>query len=667
MRRLLLGFVLILLTSGILLISDLSHRKPSTSKTHTVAVLQYASRPLMDDTVAGMMKGLKDEGYIDGKNMSVTFFNAENDMPTASAIATELTGGKYDLVLTASTPCMQAVANANQKGKTIHVFGAVTDPFASGVGLERDKPYEHPRHFVGVGTFQPVVEVFRLAKECYPDLKRVGIVWNPAEACSEACTRLARQVSDELGITLYESNVDNSSGVLEAASALVQRDIQAFWVGGDNTVGLAVQVLIEVAGKAGIPVISNAPVHAEQGAMICLGANYYDVGILCGQMAGDILGGKDPESIPIENIVPQKLALNQKTLSELDDDWHFSTKILERADIIFNRQGVQVKPEKDTAITEAATDSDSTPVSSVGIPRPVEIHLIKFLDSPASEQSEEGVYLGLEASGLLEGQDYNLKARSAQGDIATLRMLVDAALTDQAQMVMTLSTPTLQTSIKRIKDIPIVFTHVADPIVAGAGESVTDHLPNITGAYNLSDYEGLIKKVSECLPQARTMGTLYSPAELNSVFHMNNLTEAGKRLGIEIIAVGANSSVEIFDAAMSLCSRDIDAICQIADNLCDGSFASIAQAAEKNAMPLAGFASHNLKSGAFLVLARDFEDTGKEAGLLAARVIRGENPDNIPFGTITTSRLSINKPVARRLGIEYPDHILQQAVVILEE
>lgn len=670
MRRLALGLFLIVLTSCILLMSDWGHRHSSSKSKVDVAVLQYASRPIMDDTVEGMIQGLKNEGYEDGRNMTLSLFNAENDIPTSTVIAKELTGGKYNLVLTASTPCMQAVAHANQQGKTIQVFGAVTDPFASGVGLNRDAPLDHPPHLVGIGTFQPVVEAFRLARKCNPSLKSVGVVWNPAEACSEACTKLARQITDELGINLVETNVGNSSEVLEAATSLAQSDIQAFWIGGDNTVGIAIQLLVEVANKSGIPVFTNEPVDTREGVLFGLGANYYDVGLLAGQMAGDILNGKDPSTIAIENKVPQKLYINKQTLSKFKKTWVFPADVLEQADGVVDERGnftSMDQPAYDASNEQNRTTRSQKPEESQKSKnQPISISVIKFLDSPASEQSESGVYIGLKASGLVKGKDYTIRARSAQGDIATLRMLVDAAITEEAQMLITLSTPTLQTAIKRITDIPIVFTHVADPVVAGAGKNNTDHLPNVTGAYNLSDYEGLIRMVCQCLPQAKRVGTLFSPSELNSVFHKNNLTKAGEHLGIEVVAVGANSSVEVYDAAMSLCSRDIDAICQIADNLCDGSFASIAQAAEKNNMPLSGFASHNLKSGAFLVLARDFEDTGKEAGLIAARVIRGEDPADIPFSTIRTSKLLINKSAADRLGIQIPPHIMRQAVEIVE-
>src|SRR5439155_1266179 len=81
---------------------------------------------------------------------------AENDLPTDNAIAKEITDGKFELVLTASTLSTQAVANANKAGKAIHVFGAVADPFSAGIGVRREAPMDHPRHLVGIGTFMPV-------------------------------------------------------------------------------------------------------------------------------------------------------------------------------------------------------------------------------------------------------------------------------------------------------------------------------------------------------------------------------------------------------------------------------------------------------------------------------------------------------------------------------
>ncbi|MBN1996891.1 ABC transporter substrate-binding protein, partial [candidate division KSB1 bacterium] len=388
MKRLLLGLVLIFFTSGILLLSDLQHRHSRSKSIHDIAVLQFNSRRVMDETVEGMIQGLKEKGFIHDNNISLAFFNAEGDLPTATAIAKEITSDKYKMVLTASTPCMQAVANANQNGNTIHVFCAVTDPFSAGVGLRREAPLDHPPHLVGVGTFQPVVETFELAKKVFPALQSVGVVWNPSEACSEACTKLARQISEKLDIKLVEANIDNSVAVKEAASSLAQKNIQAFYVGGDNTVDIAISVLIDVADKAGIPVFTNDPKNVQEGALFCLGANYRNVGIIAGQMAGDILSGQDPATIPIENRVPQKLYINKKSLSHLEQDWEFPPDILERADGVVDEQGsfteknqtIPISPVEQKTAGEA---SSRQKLPSDGKNEPFSVHVIKFLESPA--------------------------------------------------------------------------------------------------------------------------------------------------------------------------------------------------------------------------------------------------------------------------------------------
>ena len=131
MKRLSLGIVLIALTSSILLVSDWNRRKPSVSRIPHVAVMQHASQAVLDEGVQGMIDGLAEGGFVDGENIVIKRYNAENDVPTSNAIAKEITGGQFDLVLTASTLSLQAVAAANEAGKTIQVFGLVSDPFGA--------------------------------------------------------------------------------------------------------------------------------------------------------------------------------------------------------------------------------------------------------------------------------------------------------------------------------------------------------------------------------------------------------------------------------------------------------------------------------------------------------------------------------------------------------
>src|SRR5512136_2691401 len=139
LSRLLLGALLIGFASAILLFSDLNHRVVR-SDLKRVAIFQFSTRPLLDECVGGVLDGLKAEGYVDGQSMKVEKFNAENDLATANTIARSIVDQGYDLVITASTPCMQIFAGVNQKGTVNHVFCAVTDPFGAGVGISRSDP-----------------------------------------------------------------------------------------------------------------------------------------------------------------------------------------------------------------------------------------------------------------------------------------------------------------------------------------------------------------------------------------------------------------------------------------------------------------------------------------------------------------------------------------------
>jgi ABC-type uncharacterized transport system substrate-binding protein len=280
LKRLSLSIFLIILACSILLISDLNQRKKSDSSIPTIAILQYSSHTFLDDGVEGILDGLEEKGFRDGTNISIRHFNSEADLPTTNAIAKEITSGKYDYALTVSTVALQAVANANKQGKVVQIFGVVTDPFIAGVGLDKEKPYDHPRHLVGYGSFLPVVKLIKIAKQLYPDLESIGLAWNAAEANSEAYTLLARKFTKQQELELVEVIVDSSTAVYEAVNSLVSRGVDMILVTGDNTVGLALDSVVDAADRGKIPVLTLIPTSPNKGTFIDLGADFYQVGKL---------------------------------------------------------------------------------------------------------------------------------------------------------------------------------------------------------------------------------------------------------------------------------------------------------------------------------------------------------------------------------------------------
>lgn len=347
LRRLAFGFFLIALAAAVLLLSDQGRRRAGPSAAvPRIAILQQTSQAIIDEGVEGMIAGLAERGFVDGRTASIRRYNAEGDGPTANTIAKEITGGRYDMVLTATTLSLQAVANANRDGRTNHVFALVSDPFGAGVGIDREDPLRHPPHLAGYGTMQPVEATLRLAKEMNPGLAVVGVPWNPAEANSEANLRIARAVAPALGIDLIEATVENSAGVREAASALVARGARALWIGGDVAVVTAADQVIDVARGARIPVVTSMPGNAAKGALFDLGADYREVGRLAGVLAAEILAGRDPATVEVTNVLPERIIVNQTALAGLEDPWRIPPEVLDAADEVIGENGARKRAAK---------------------------------------------------------------------------------------------------------------------------------------------------------------------------------------------------------------------------------------------------------------------------------------------------------------------------------
>ena len=306
--------------------------------------------------------------------------------------------------------------------------------------------------------------------------------------------------------------------------------------------------------------------------------------------------------------------------------------------------------------------------SVAGVRKKWVVNLLEYVNVEDSEESEKGILEGLRQSGLVEGRDYEMTVRNAHGDMTTLNGLVDAALTARADLLMTLSTPTLQATIRKAPaQLPIVFTYLADPISAGAGRSFTEHRPNVTGVATGGADEEVLAILHECIPNARRIGTIVVPSEVNTVYHRDRLVLEARKLGMEVVSVPANTSSDLPDAALALCSMKIDAVCQVAGNLTATGFTSIARAARGARLPAFGFMSSAAEQGAVAVVARDYYDGGTETAQLAVRVMRGESPASIPIQPLLKNKFILNRAIAREIGFTIPESVVRKADRVIDK
>jgi ABC-type uncharacterized transport system substrate-binding protein len=293
------------------------------------------------------------------------------------------------------------------------------------------------------------------------------------------------------------------------------------------------------------------------------------------------------------------------------------------------------------------------------------LDLLEYVQVLDVEEAERGIRAGLAEAGLVEGRDHELRVRNAHGDMPTLNTLVDTALSSGADLLLTLSTPTLQATLRRAGNVPVVFTFVADAIAAGAGRTNEDHLPNVTGVPTVAAHDAMIDLVRQVLPQARRIGTLFAPAEVNSVVNKDLMVNAAKRHNLDVVALPVNTSTDIPDATLSLLAEHVDLICQGGSNLTASAFASITRPATRVRVPVFGYLTSDFGNGAVVVLARDYYDGGREAGSMAARIMRGEQPVKIPFKPLTATQLLVNLDVARQIGVTIPSALVARAVKVI--
>ncbi|RJP28511.1 MAG: hypothetical protein C4527_11795 [Candidatus Omnitrophota bacterium] len=279
---------------------------PIDDRQRKLVIFRFSDNPLLVETERGILNELEESGITKKYNITIEFKNSQNDFTMAQSVAQDIVRLNYDYVVTISTPALQVTAQFNKK--IPHVFGAVTDPYRMGVAKNEN---EHQANITGVATFQPVETTIKVMRELFPQARRIGIVWNPAEACSEACTYKARNAAKQYNFELVEVSVTSTSEVMDAVNAVINRGVDLFLTSGDNTVILALKSIAQVLIKKQIPYFTNDPTDVEIGAFVSIGADYFEVGQETARMAIRVINGEDPKTVPIHNFVPEKMSVNK--------------------------------------------------------------------------------------------------------------------------------------------------------------------------------------------------------------------------------------------------------------------------------------------------------------------------------------------------------------------
>jgi putative ABC transport system substrate-binding protein len=167
------------------------------------------------------------------------------------------------------------------------------------------------------------------------------------------------------------------------------------------------------------------------------------------------------------------------------------------------------------------------------------------------------------------------------------------------------------------------------------------------------------------VPKAKKWGTIFNPAEVNSVTHVKAMRAAAKTLGLELLEVTVANGAEVEQAARSLVGK-VDAITITSDNTTVAHIDLIAKVCDANKIALFAGDVDSVPRGAIAAYGMDYFLVGYSAGKKAALVLKGVKPGDIPWGPVEKFSLVINQKAARAQGVSIPPALLKKADKVLE-
>jgi len=248
-----------------------------------IGITAIVEHPALDACREGVLDLLEEKGLLDG--VIVDFQKAQGDMKIAKSIADQFVSDGVNLIVAIATPVAQACAGATKNIPI--VFSAVTDPVGAGL---IEKLGNNEGNIVGVSDMTPVLTQLQLLKFVLPDAVKVGFVLNPSEANSLTLLDLAKQAAEQLGMEVIEIPGSTTSEMITSMNALID-EVDAIYIGTDNTAASSIQSLGTIAKNAGVPIIAADIDIARGGGVIGFGFNYYKIGLKTGELVAEILKG----------------------------------------------------------------------------------------------------------------------------------------------------------------------------------------------------------------------------------------------------------------------------------------------------------------------------------------------------------------------------------------
>jgi len=279
----------------------------------------------------------------------------------------------------------------------------------------------------------------------------------------------------------------------------------------------------------------------------------------------------------------------------------------------------------------------------------------------ALDASYRGFVDALKDAGYIDGENIEIDYQIAQNDQSTANTIATKLVNDGCDLILAIATPAAQAVANATKDIPILVTAVTDPAGAGLVESNEKPGGNVSGTSDLTPVRKQIELITRILPNAKKVAVLYCSSETNSKIQVEMAKEAAGEFNLEITEATVSNTNEIEQVVQSLAGK-VDAIYTPTDNTIASGMATVAMVANSNGIPVICGEKGMVDNGGLATYGIDYYKLGRLTGQQAVKIIRKEaTTATMPIEYLPDEdyTLTVNEEVAKQLGIEFPEDLLE--------
>ena len=291
----------------------------------------------------------------------------------------------------------------------------------------------------------------------------------------------------------------------------------------------------------------------------------------------------------------------------------------------------------------------------------IRVVIVQPLTHTSLNQIRDTIIAELEGSGI----DFEIVTRNAEGDTAALSTILENVRAEGVDILVPIATSTAQTAKRVFEDtgIPVVFAAVSDPVAAGlTGEDSYF----ITGVSNNIPAAEIVRLVSDFQPTYQKIGFLYTSSETNSVSTINAAKAFCDENGIPYEEQSIANLSELQTAVETLISKGVDVLYTGNDNSIASAMSTYIDVAYEYGIPVYCGADSMVADGGFATIGVDYVQLGRQVAAMVVRLANGEQPEDIPYETLSDYARFVNLQAAGRIGIEIPAETLEAYKVLVE-